>query len=121
MTKYNQKSVLNLKQDWYLALPRRDKQMHQVFLQNDRIEQWKNKPIERTGYLTCKTETLSITKGKKYLIINHFCTLINTIYGSTWHSFVTIKNDYCYTIKVNINKFETVYETLERIKEELGL
>lgn len=67
------------------------------------------KLIGRGTDLECKNPTDTMTKGRKYKVRGHFCYL-NT-YGSgkdkycMWDEFVTIKNDYDYTIKVNVNKF----------------
>lgn len=78
-------------------------------------EAMKNKPEPiREGYkLLCKTGTGTISVNRYYEVRGHFCYL-NT-YGPTgskeviWDEFVTIKNDFGYTIKVNLNNFHKPY------------
>lgn len=72
----------------------------------------KRKPesIAEGTKLVCKIATDTTTKGRKYAVLGHFCYL-NT-YGpkgqkvAMWDEFVTVKNDYGFTIKVNLFNFK---------------
>ena len=105
---YSQKTVKTLKPEWYLKLSQKEKMESQKLLIKTRNVMWNNKPpiIKSGTFLTSKKGGNSVTKGKKYAIQNHFCTLVTTIYDSNWNQFVTIKNDVGFTVKMNLNNFE---------------
>lgn len=104
---YSQKIIQNLKPDWYIALNKNEKLFEQENLKKRHKEAWNNKPaLLNCGTVVVAKETVkSITKGKGYKIKGHFCTLVSTIYSSEWNQFITLKNDYGFTVKMNINNF----------------
>ena len=107
MTEYSQKTIQDLKPDWYLQLSKTEKLKEQDRLRQERSEMWDNKPtpIKSGTKIEAKESVKSITKGCRYTVLNHFCTLVTTIYYSEWKQFVTLKNNYGYSVKMNINKF----------------
>lgn len=62
------------------------------------------------NWVICNSPTSSLTKGKKYRVRGQF-SYKNT-YGSKgekyqqWDTFIIIKNDYDYTVKVNLWRFK---------------
>ena len=104
---YSQKIIQNLKPSWYLALGKNAKLKEQRDLKRRHKEAWNNKPeqISSATKIIANSSIDSVTKGKIYLVQNHFCTLISTIYDTNWNQFITIKNDSGYTVKMNLNKF----------------
>ena len=105
---YNQKTIQNLKPEWYLSLSTKEKLKAQEQLKDERTEMWADKPKHiKTGTRLIAKETVkTITKGRKYNVKGYFATLVTTIYYSQWHEFVTLKNDNGYTVKMNLRKFE---------------
>ena len=77
------------------------------FTSGIRAEQWVNKPlqIKRGTKVIAKETTDSITEGKEYVVMGHFATLVTTIYSSEWKQFITFKNKYGWTVKMNLRKF----------------
>lgn len=71
------------------------------------------KPINQrksiSGWVICNRPTDTLTKGKKYNVRGCF-NYLNT-YGAKgdryqqWDAFLTIKNDFGFTVKVNASKF----------------
>lgn len=65
--------------------------------------------IKEGTKILCMVAASTLTKGKEYTVMGHFCYL-NT-YGerpnryTKWDEFYTLKNDQGYTIKVNARKF----------------
>jgi len=104
---YSQKTIQNLKPDWYLQLSKKEKIKEQEMLKSQRSEMWNEKPtpIKSGTKLVAKETRKSITKDKSYVVIGYFATLVTTIYCSQWHEFVTIKNDNGYSVKMNLNNF----------------
>jgi hypothetical protein len=121
MTQYSQKTINNLTPNHVKSLSKKDRELFLQQIKEEKAFMLENKPKEIKGFLVCKTPTSTITKGVKYKVLNHFCTLVTTIYGSKWNEFVTIKNDYGYTVKVNVNNFETKEDMINSLKDELGL
>lgn len=106
---YSKKTIQNLKPDWYSNLSKKEKLEIQNEMKKNIDEMWLNKPnlISRGTYLVSKNDKpSSLTKGKKYCVLNHFCTLVTTIYYSEWKQFITLKNDNGYTVKMNLQNFE---------------
>jgi hypothetical protein len=106
--RYSKKTVNNLTPEWYRNLSKKE-----------RNELNRNNDIEKKGMLLNKPKGVSngqsikcikasntTSVGRKYIVRNYFATLVTTIYGSTWNEFVIIKNDYGYTVKINLKKFE---------------
>lgn len=118
-TIYKRKTVQDLKPQWYLQMSTKDKLKAQKDLVEEREIAWKNKPTElQSNMILAKTSTNSITEGNTYRVLGHFCTLVTTIYYSEWHEFVTFKNKYGHTVKMNLRKFDVVKEVLEPRKFE---
>lgn len=73
--------------------------------------------VERTANYGNNT----VTKGRKYKVLNHFCYL-NT-YGSNgekypqWDEFITLKNNYGYTVKMNLIGFTPCEAPLTKVQE----
>jgi len=116
---YSQKTIQNLKPNWYMDLSTKDKKKLQEELIERRKEMYNNKPdpVKRGSILIAKENIesksrrvvggYSLSKGSKYMAKGYFATLITTIYDSNWNEFVTLKNDNGYTVKVNLRKFQT--------------
>ena len=106
---YSQKTIQNLKPEWYLKLSKKEKIKRQDELIKLRRELWEKKPdkIPYKTIVTSKKTTPSVTKGKKYTVRGYFATLVTTIYESSWNEFITLKNDNGYTVKMNLRNFET--------------
>ncbi len=104
---YSQKTIQNLKPEWYMVLSTKEKLKMQEDLKKERAEQWANKPlqIKRGTKVVAKETTNSITEGKEYVVMGHFATLVTTIYSSEWKQFITFKNKYGWTVKMNLRKF----------------
>jgi len=104
---YSQKTIQNLKPDWYLNLSKSEKLKEQDFLKQQRAELWEKKPIaiKKGTKLIAKETRKSITQGKPYIVIGYFATLVTTIYYSQWNEFVTLKNNEGWTVKMNLNNF----------------
>ncbi len=107
---YNQKTIQNLKPEWYLSLSTKEKLRAQEQLKKERAEMWNDKPKRiKTGTRLIAKETVkAITKGKKYTVKAYFATLVTTIYFSQWNEFVTLKTDNGYTVKMSLRKFEVL-------------
>ena len=105
---YYQKTIQDLKPDWYLQMSKSEKLKEQERLKTERAEMWDEKPksISSGTILTAKATRKSITQGKTYKVMGYFATLVTTIYYSQWHEFVTLKNDDGWTVKMNLNNFE---------------
>ena len=105
---YSQKTIQNLKPDWYLQMSNSEPLKEQERLKTERADMWNDKPISFSSgtKLIAKDTRKSITKGKEYKVIGYFATLVTTIYYSQWHEFVTFKNDNGFTVKMNLNNFE---------------
>lgn len=105
---YSQKIIQTLKPEWYLSLSKTEKIKQQNDLKERHKSEYNKKPelLKSGTILIAKQTTNSITKNNKYKLINHFCTLISTIYDSEWNHFVTIKNDNGYTVKMNLRNFD---------------
>lgn len=108
MAQYSQKTIQNLKPDWYMSMSGKEKQDWQKDMQEERKIALENKPAPiRFGTKIIAKETgTSLTKGCEYKVMGHFCTLVTTIYGSKWNQFVTLKNKYGHTVKMNLNNFD---------------
>lgn len=108
MAQYSQKIIQNLKPNWYVALSTTEKLKWQADMKEEHKIALENKPNAlRTGQtIIAKERTQSVTAGKEYKVIGHFCTLVTTIYGSKWNQFVTLKNDVGYTVKMNLKNFD---------------
>lgn len=104
---YSQKTIQDLKPEWYMILSSKDKLKIQEELRKERAEKWGNKPpkIKSGTKVTAKKTTDSITEGREYTVISHFATLVTTIYSSEWRQFITFKNKYGWTVKMNLRKF----------------
>jgi hypothetical protein len=105
---YHQKIIQNLKPGWYYKLSTKEKKQEQADLRERHEKLWKEKPeLLPIGTIIIAKETRgTIKNNNKYVVQNHICTLVSTLYGSEWHQFVTIKNNYGWTVKVNLNNFE---------------
>ncbi len=105
---YSEKTIQNLKPDWYLSLSKKEKLDRQEKLKELRNEMWENKPIPiKIGtVLIAKKSVKSITEGKGYVVRGYFATLITTIYYSEWQEFVILKNNEGWTVKMNVNNFD---------------
>jgi hypothetical protein len=66
----------------------------------------KNPPKKITGWVerTCSYGNKTVTKGKKYKVINYF-RYFNHKY-LMWDEFITIKNDNGWTVKMNLIGFK---------------
>ncbi len=106
---YSRKTIQDLKPQWYCDLSTKEKLKAQSEMREQKEDMWNDKPqgIKSGEIVMAKKTVKNITEGKKYRVINHFCTLVTTIYYSQWHQFVTIKNDNGYSVKMNLNKFES--------------
>ena len=105
---YSQKTIQNLKPEWYMVLGTKDKLKEQNRLKEERSQQWLNKPkpIKRGTIVIAKETTQSVTKDKEYKVMGYFATLVTTIYSSEWKEFITLKNKFGYTVKMSCRKFE---------------
>lgn len=105
---YSQKTIQNLKPDWYLKMSKSEKLKEQERLKQERSEMWDKKPkLLSSGIkLIAKYTRKNITQGETYKVIGYYATLITTIYYSQWHEFVTLKNDNGWTVKMNLNNFD---------------
>lgn len=104
---YSQKVVQNLKPQWYLDLSSKEKLKLQADLKTTHNTFWQEKPknVSLGQIVICDTPSSTLTKGKNYKVLGYHCTLVSTIYYSKWNEFITIKNDYGFTVKVNLNNF----------------
>lgn len=104
---YSQKTIQDLKPDWYLQLGRTEKLKEQERLKVEREEMWKGKPkpIPPGSLLVAKETRKGIREGRSYRIQRYFATLVTTLYSSQWREFVTFKNDEGWTVKMNLNNF----------------
>ena len=111
---YSRKIIQTLKPGWYLSLSKSDKLKEQADLNQRHKEEWDKKPVllKAGTLIKAKESGNSLTKGKSYRVQGHFCTLISTIYDSNWNQFVTFKNDYGFTVKMNLRKFEYELEAV---------
>jgi len=107
---YSQKTIQNLKPDWYLQMNTNEKIAEQKRLETERTEMWNNKPKSLCfgTKLIAKSTRKSITQGRTYKVMGYFATLVTTIYYSQWNEFVTLKNDNGWTVKMNLNNFVVV-------------
>lgn len=105
---YSRKIIQNLKPEWYLKLSQTEKQQEQKRLQERHEEAWQNKPDAlRSGtIIVAKNSRNTITKGCCYYVREHLCTLVTTLYESKWSQHITIKNDFGFTVKMNLNNFD---------------
>lgn len=105
---YSQKTIQNLKPEWYLQMSKSEKIKEQERLKQERAEMWNEKPksLSYGTKLIAKSTRKSITQGKSYKVIDFSATLVTTIYYSQWHEFVTLKNDDGLTVKMNLNNFD---------------
>jgi hypothetical protein len=105
---YSQKTIQDLKPDWYLQMSKSEKLKEQERLKQERTEMWNEKPksLACGVKLVAKYTRKSITQGKTYKVMGYFATLVTTIYYSQWHEFVTLKNDDGWTVKMNLNNFD---------------
>lgn len=105
---YSQKTIKSLTPDWYIKLSKSEKRESQESVKQERIDMWNKKPISipQGTMIEAKESVKSITKGGKYKVQSYFATLITTIYYSQWHEFVTLKNDFGYTVKMNLKNFK---------------
>jgi len=107
---YSQKIIRDLKPDWYLQLSSKQKKAENRRMEQDHSLAWKNKPnqIPSGTKIIAKESCNSLTKGNVYIVKKCFSTLVTTIYFTEWHHFVTLKNKYGWTVKMNIRKFEKI-------------
>lgn len=105
---YSKKTIQNLKPEWYLRLSKSEKLNEQKRLKEEADSLWNEKPkkIPYGTKLIAINSSKSITEGQEYKVIGYFATLVTTIYCSKWNEFVTLKNDYGWTVKMNLNNFE---------------
>jgi len=101
MTQYSNKIICNLQ----AGIPDYRKAKKEMRSEHNRQLSNKSKPIPSGTKLKSKETTNSLTKNKEYVLLDHFCTLVSTVYYSEWYQFVTLKNDYGWTVKVNLKKF----------------
>jgi len=119
-TTYNQKTIQDLKPNWYMVLNTKEKLKIQSDLVAERKLMLENKPKTLPSSMILAKETgRSTTAGNTYKVLNHFCTLVCTIYSCEWHQFVTFKNKYGYTVKMNLRKFDVVREIKPERKFEI--
>lgn len=119
-TTYSQKTIQNLKPEWYIVLGTKEKLKIQSDLVEDRKRMLENKPSPLLSNMILAKETNnSTTKGNTYKVLNHFCTLVCTIYNCEWHQFVTLKNKYGHIVKMNLRKFDVVREIKPERKFEI--
>lgn len=106
MATYQHKVIQGLKPNWYMELSKKKRLEAQKDIQLHHKEGMLDKPDCVQGVvLIAKENTNSLTKGSKYKVRGHFCTHITTIFATNWRQFVTVKNDFGYTVKVNLNNF----------------
>ena len=107
---YAIKRVMNLKPSWYHEMGRKQKLEYQNQLKEEEAHYWERKPdpLSTGDLIESKMSSKSLSNGGIYKVLNHFCTLVSTVHGSEWHQFVTIKNDYGFTVKMNLNKFKVL-------------
>ena len=119
-TTYNHKTIQDLKPNWYMILSTKEKLKIQSDLVGERKTMLDNKPISlQSNMILAKESNNSTTKGNTYTVLNHFCTLVCTIYYCEWHQFVTFKNKYGHTVKMNLRKFDVVREIKPERKFEI--
>lgn len=75
--------------------------------------------------LICKQKTSTTTIGKQYRMLNHFIfcnkkNLYDRDFFWRYDQFVTLKNDYGYIVKINLNHFElkSDIEAKEKLKDQ---
>jgi hypothetical protein len=105
---YSQKTIKDLEPVFYSQMSKADKRKEKEKMKKERDEMWNEKPesLPSGTKLTAKSTIKNITEGKSYQVINYFATLVTTIYYSKWNEFVTLKNDYGWTVKMNLNNFD---------------
>jgi hypothetical protein len=77
-------------------------------------------PFEDGDLVWCNVASKTTERGNSYYIRNIFAYRNKYSYGWRWDYFVTIKNDYGYTVKMNANKFRKRYHRISE-KEMLEL
>lgn len=96
-------------------------------LGDKRKEVLKQEPnrVKRRDVIICNEASETLTKGRKYSVLGYhtYCkkrSLGGGDFYFYWYEFVTIKNNYDYTIKVNLKNFSVEKEIIEakRIKDE---
>ena len=80
-------------------------------------------PIYRKEWVVCDKPTSTLTKGKKYQVLGHFCYLNRKQFDDQdhwwqWDQFITIKNDEGWTVKVNLINFTLVSELEKKAQEK---
>lgn len=77
--------------------------------------------IFKKEWVICDRPTSTLTKGRKYQVLGHFCYLNRKCFDNDhwweWDQFITIKNDEGWTIKVNLINF-TLVSKLEKKAQE---
>ncbi len=118
MTTYSRKRIDSLTPQWWKDLPKEEKQESRALVNEEAKRMWENRPKEigRGITIQAKESKRSVTKGCKYKVQGHFCTLVTTIHGSLWHQFVTFKNDHGWTVKMNLNGFEVLGREVPLVK-----